>query len=184
MLADLTHRFNSDWRVNVAATYVYESSLTSALDATGAVDPVSSMGPMRNAWNYDKSAEHIGFDANVNGRFTVLGMAQDLMVGVSMCCLASKDREKWCPPTISAKSQSDTFYVEDCFRLRAVPQSAQHKNALGRSENSLLGMLTFTTANFERRLAAHRHFDSTANCGCRNSALSSLRTVHICDNGG
>ncbi|KAG1437078.1 hypothetical protein G6F57_020399 [Rhizopus arrhizus] len=81
-----------DWRVNVAATYVKETSLTSALDATGAVDPVTLMGPMRNAWNYDKSAEHIGFDANVNGRFTVLGMAQDLTVGVSMSRLTSKDR--------------------------------------------------------------------------------------------
>jgi iron complex outermembrane receptor protein/outer membrane receptor for ferric coprogen and ferric-rhodotorulic acid len=92
VFADLTHRFNSDWRVNVAATYVKETSLTSALDATGAVDPVILMGPMRNAWNYDKSAEHIGFDANVNGRFTVLGMAQDLTVGVSMSRLTSKDR--------------------------------------------------------------------------------------------
>jgi len=92
VFADLTHRFNSDWRVNVAATYVKETSLTSALDATGAVDPVTLMGPMRNAWNYDKSAEHIGFDANVNGRFTVLGMAQDLTVGVSMSRLTSKDR--------------------------------------------------------------------------------------------
>ncbi|QCS66871.1 TonB-dependent siderophore receptor [Achromobacter denitrificans] len=92
VFADLTHRFNSDWRMNVAATYVKETSLTSALDATGAVDPVTLMGPMRNAWNYDKSAEHIGFDANVNGRFTVLGMAQDLTVGVSMSRLTSKDR--------------------------------------------------------------------------------------------
>lgn len=92
VFADLTHRFNSDWRLNIAGTYVKESSLTSALDATGAVDPVTLMGPMRNAWNYDKSAEHFGFDANVNGRFTTWGMAQDLTVGVSMSRLKSSDR--------------------------------------------------------------------------------------------
>lgn len=92
VFADLTHRFNSDWRLNVAATYAKETSLTYMLDATGAVDPVTLMGPMRNAWHYDKSAEHIGFDANVDGRFTVLGMAQDLTVGVSMSRLTSTDR--------------------------------------------------------------------------------------------
>ncbi|MFW8062808.1 hypothetical protein ACOIEN_29620, partial [Klebsiella pneumoniae] len=60
LFADLTHRFNDDWRLKIAATYVKEESLTTALDATGAVDPVTRMGPMRNAWNYDKSARHIG----------------------------------------------------------------------------------------------------------------------------
>lgn len=49
LFADLTHRFNDDWRLKIAATYVKEESLTTALDATGAVDPVTRMGPMRNA---------------------------------------------------------------------------------------------------------------------------------------
>ncbi|MCH6043875.1 hypothetical protein MMA53_25005, partial [Salmonella enterica] len=79
-------------RLKIAATYVKEESLTTALDATGAVDPVTRMGPMRNAWNYDKSARHIGFDANVNGRFTTFGMQQDLVVGVSLSRLKSTDR--------------------------------------------------------------------------------------------
>jgi iron complex outermembrane receptor protein/outer membrane receptor for ferric coprogen and ferric-rhodotorulic acid len=91
VFADLTHRFNSDWRLNVAATYVKETSLTYMLDATGAVDPATLTGTMRNAWNYNKKAEHVGFDANVNGRFTVLGMPQDLTVGVSMSRLKSED---------------------------------------------------------------------------------------------
>lgn len=92
LFADLTHRFNDNWRLKIAATYVKEESLTTALDATGAVDPVTRMGPMRNAWNYDKSARHIGFDANVNGRFTTFGMPQDLVVGVSLSRLKSTDR--------------------------------------------------------------------------------------------
>lgn len=92
VFADLTHQFNDNWRLKVAATYVKEESITSALDATGTVDITTLTGPMRNAWNYDKTSEHMGVDANVNGRFTVWGMPQDLVVGASMSRLTSSDR--------------------------------------------------------------------------------------------
>ncbi|WP_239989988.1 TonB-dependent siderophore receptor [Corticimicrobacter populi] len=92
VFADLTHQFNSDWRLKIAASHARETSITSALDATGAVDPATLTGPKRNAWNYDKSSEHFGFDANINGRFSVWGMPQDLLVGASMSRLTSSDR--------------------------------------------------------------------------------------------
>ena len=92
VFADLTHQFNDNWRFKVAAAYVKEESITSALDATGAVDIHTLQGPMRNAWNYDKTSEHIGLDANVNGRFTVWGMSQDLVLGASISRLSSSDR--------------------------------------------------------------------------------------------
>lgn len=92
VFADLTHRLNADWQFKVSATHVHETSVTTALDATGAVDRDTGMGPMRTAWDYDKSARHVGVDAHIDGRFSVFDMPQALLVGASFSRLRSQDR--------------------------------------------------------------------------------------------
>lgn len=91
VFADLSHRFNADWQLKVSAAYARETSLTTILDSTGAVDPVTRTGPMGNAWNYDKSSRHAGLDIHVNGRFHILGVPQHLTTGASMSRMRSSD---------------------------------------------------------------------------------------------
>lgn len=91
LFADLTHQFNSDWRLKIAAAYVEEDSITLISDAAGAVHPDTLTGTTRTAWDYDKSSKHFGFDANLQGRFTALGMEQNLVVGVNMSRLKTTD---------------------------------------------------------------------------------------------
>ncbi|THU05519.1 TonB-dependent siderophore receptor [Lampropedia puyangensis] len=90
--ADVAQRINADWQLKVAAAYVRETSLTTVMDSTGAVDPITLNGAVGNAWNYDKSSRHMGLDAHINGRFDLLGMNQQLTAGVSLSRLRSNDR--------------------------------------------------------------------------------------------
>lgn len=89
--ADLAHRFNDSWSLKVSATHVRENSVTTALDATGAVDRATLTGTQRNAWQYDKQARHIGVDAHLDGRFSTFGIDHDLVLGASYSRLRSDD---------------------------------------------------------------------------------------------
>lgn len=91
VFADLEHRFNNQWKLKIAATYANEKSTTNILDATGAVDPSTGLGPERTAWRYDKNANHAGIDANLNGKFDAAGMAHELTIGASWSRLTSRD---------------------------------------------------------------------------------------------
>ena len=80
--ADLSHRFNADWKLKVAAMRMSEKANAKHQRLHG-VTAADGSGLSYANWITDFDSDAFGVDAFVNGRFEALGLRNELTVGSS-----------------------------------------------------------------------------------------------------
>jgi outer-membrane receptor for ferric coprogen and ferric-rhodotorulic acid len=92
VFADLTHRFNDDWRLKVGAVYMDERNDSLYSYGQGAISRATGAGANRVAVATDFQGEHIGLDASLTGKFNAWGRRHDLVVGANYSNYTSDDK--------------------------------------------------------------------------------------------
>lgn len=82
IFADIEHRFNNDWKLNVSAAHIRDSWDATTSHAVGLVAP-GTRYVTANGFVYDYGSRTSGIDINLGGRFMALGMEHDLLVGAN-----------------------------------------------------------------------------------------------------
>lgn len=80
--ADLSHRFDADWKLKVAALRTREKASSKHQRLHG-VTQADGSGLTHADWITDFDSDAFGIDAFVNGRFEALGLRNELTVGAS-----------------------------------------------------------------------------------------------------
>ncbi|HVR54568.1 MAG TPA: TonB-dependent siderophore receptor [Pseudorhodoferax sp.] len=88
--ADLSHRFNADWKLKVAALRMSEKANAKHQRLHG-VTAADGSGLTYANWITDFDSDAVGIDAFVNGRFQALGLRNELTVGSSYSRYKTKD---------------------------------------------------------------------------------------------
>ncbi|NHZ64554.1 TonB-dependent siderophore receptor [Massilia genomosp. 1] len=89
--ADLSHRFNANWRVKAAAVHMDESNSSVHQRMHGAVATDGS-GLTYADWATDFNSAKLGADVYLNGAFDAAGMRHDVMLGANYSKYTSNDR--------------------------------------------------------------------------------------------
>ena len=83
LFADLSHRFNDDWRVRLGATQTREKSHDYSGSVFGTVNRATGMGPTLSAFEAVGDSEQNAVDASLEGAFSALGKRHDFIVGAN-----------------------------------------------------------------------------------------------------
>ncbi|WP_454689648.1 TonB-dependent siderophore receptor [Achromobacter aloeverae] len=83
VFADLSHRFNSDWKLKLSAVSDHETSDLKYAYVSGAVDRTTHMGPVINGGANAYDNKQIGLDANLTGAFQAFGLRHEVVVGAN-----------------------------------------------------------------------------------------------------
>ena len=92
VFADLTHRFNDDWRLKVGAVYMNERNDSLYSYAQGAINRTTGLGANRIGVATDFRGEHIGLDAALSGKFQAWGRRHEVIVGANYSNYKSDDK--------------------------------------------------------------------------------------------
>lgn len=97
LFIDLEHRFSADWRLKIAGAYVKEDWRSVESTTNGTV-PVGGGTVPGIGYIYDYGATSAGFDANLSGKFQLLGKAHDVVLGTNYSRQARDDGyTQWYP---------------------------------------------------------------------------------------
>lgn len=90
--ADLSHRFNADWKLKAAALRMGEQNSSTHQRMTGdpALNPDGS-GLSYDNWITDFDSTRVGLDVYVNGRFDALGLRHEVTVGANYAKYTTND---------------------------------------------------------------------------------------------
>jgi len=83
LFADLTHRFNDNWRVRGGITNTRETGHDQSGSNFGAVNPLTGMGPTLSAFNARFHSEQTAIDATLEGAFNAFGKQHDFIAGAN-----------------------------------------------------------------------------------------------------
>jgi len=92
VFADLTHRFNDDWRLKVGAVYMNERNDSLYSYGQGAISRTTGMGANRIGVATDFRGEHVGLDAALSGKFQAWGRRHEVIVGANYSNYTSDDK--------------------------------------------------------------------------------------------
>jgi len=90
IFADLDHRFNQDWKLKVSALHLDEKNTSTHQRMHGLVAADGSGVTYAN-WVTDFDSEKFGADAYVNGKFSLLGLENDITLGANYSKYTSND---------------------------------------------------------------------------------------------
>ncbi|MFJ1300726.1 TonB-dependent siderophore receptor [Pseudomonadota bacterium AL_CKDN230030165-1A_HGKHYDSX7] len=83
VFADMSHRFNDDWRLRVAATRAHERSHDYSGSAFGTVNRATGLGATLSAFDQTGSSVQHAIDASIEGSFEALGQRHDVLLGAN-----------------------------------------------------------------------------------------------------
>lgn len=89
--ADLTHDFNEDWRLKMAASYVKETNDFVYTFGRGAVTPANQGNIASRAYWYDFENQNKGIDINLTGKWQAFGREHELVIGANANDLRTDD---------------------------------------------------------------------------------------------
>ena len=81
--ADLTHRFNEDWKLRVAFNRMREDNHDLSGSAFGAVNRATRLGPSLSSFRGHLLGEQKAADATLEGSFSALGRRHDVLLGAN-----------------------------------------------------------------------------------------------------
>ncbi|MDQ2187189.1 TonB-dependent siderophore receptor [Alcaligenaceae bacterium A4P071] len=83
LFADLTHRFNDNWRLRGGITNTRETGHDQSGSNYYAVNPATGMGPTISAFNARFHSEQTAIDATLEGAFSAFGKQHDFIAGAN-----------------------------------------------------------------------------------------------------
>lgn len=147
VFGQVAHRFNDDWRLDVALNH--ESSMQERYDHyfNGAPDLATGFGTRGGANLQDESWRNSSIDASLKGRFGFLGRQHDLVIGADWSKLQQQSDMQRPVPYVMDTIPNVYQFNPYAYRQSAAPMATWAKYSLPVEQSGIYGSARFHVAD-------------------------------------